>query len=91
MKSGPEHTLAVFLTWGTWIAAAGLLVGLILEVSTPGTGLQMINGSIALIIALPLVRIYILGRWYFMNRMMKYGVLSVVTLLVIIYGIIAFS
>lgn len=91
MKSGPEHTLAVFLTWGTWIAAAGLFVGLILEVSSPGTGLRMMNSSIALVIALPLVRIYILGRWYFMNRMMKYGALSVVTLLVIIYGIIAFS
>lgn len=86
-----EHTLSVFLTWGTWVAAASLLLGLIFEVSAPGTGSQMIHAGIALIIALPLVRVYIMGRYYFANGMAKYGVLSVVVLIVIVYGIVAFS
>ncbi|HEY1927643.1 MAG TPA: DUF1634 domain-containing protein [Caulobacteraceae bacterium] len=79
--------LAWLLGVGTWASCGLIVTGMILSVSgagSRGAGAQFVSAGIVLLIALPALRVAMMGVWFLLSRDLDFALIAAFVLAIIL-------
>jgi uncharacterized membrane protein len=88
-----EHLLAIVLHYGTWLASGVIALGLALallrgspDAKTLVSGMPVVTAGIALLIALPVLRVTLMLIVFVIERDYRFGAIAALVLMIICLG-----
>jgi uncharacterized membrane protein len=90
-----ERLLAALLHSGTWLASSVIALGLLLTLAAPlagahhfslPSGIPVVTGGIALLIALPVLRVALMLAVFVLERDYRFGAIAALVLAIIFVG-----
>jgi uncharacterized membrane protein len=78
--------LAWLLGAGTWASFGLIATGMALSASgvSPRPGAHLVSAGIVLLIALPALRVVVMGVWFLLNREVDFALVAALVLMIII-------
>lgn len=86
-QDGLDRRLALLLKVGTWVACLFIATGLLLPqfaLTIPGGHVNLVIVGVALLIALPVLRVVLMAWWFMAHRELQFALAASVVVLIIV-------